>query len=104
MRSLPIIPHPEVFGMHANADITKDQQETNQLFDSILLTQVNNKANIVISVTIAHLQARTTSGGGKSSDEILQEVSGDILTKLPKQFDTEEALRKYPTTYTQVST
>ena len=47
-------------------------------------------------------QARTTSGEGKSDDEVLEEVAADILNKLPKNFDTEEALRKYPTTYTQV--
>ena len=125
MRTLPIIPHPEVFGMNANADITKDQQETNQLFNSILLTQVrtvyfissnsveifpiptkNFSLPVVVCMAIAFynyfLQARTTSGGGKSDDEILQEVATDILNKLPKDFDTEEALRKYPTTYTQV--
>lgn len=83
-RSLPLIANPEVFGMHANADISKDQQETHQLFNSILLTQ-----------------ARASTKGGKSEDEVVFSVAEGILEKLPKNFDTEAALRKFPTTYTQ---
>ena len=64
-----------------NAGISKNQQETQQLFNSILLTQ-----------------SRASAKGGKSDDEILFGVAEDILHK---NFDTEAALRKYSTTYTQ---
>ena len=33
MKSLPITPNPEVFGLHENADITKDNQETSLVGD-----------------------------------------------------------------------
>lgn len=35
--SLPIIPNPEVFGLHANADITKNFNETQSVSDKLLI-------------------------------------------------------------------
>lgn len=39
IRNLPINQLPEVYGLHDNADITKDNREARQLLDSVLLTQ-----------------------------------------------------------------
>ena len=75
IRSLPLVPHPEVFGLHENADITKDQQETQQLFDSILLTL-----------------PRQTGGGGKSQQQVVDELASDILSKLPPDFNLEKVI------------
>lgn len=40
IKKLPIITEASVFGMNENADILKDQRETNLLLSSLLLTQV----------------------------------------------------------------
>ncbi|XP_033114673.1 dynein heavy chain 3, axonemal-like isoform X5 [Anneissia japonica] len=85
IRSLPLSPHPEVFGLHENADITKDQQETQQLFDGILLTLPR--------------QAGEASGGGRSSQQVIDDLASDILSKVPSNFNLEEVKAKYPVRY-----
>ncbi|WAR10683.1 DYH7-like protein [Mya arenaria] len=46
-------------------------------------------------------RARASSGGGKSTDDIVDEVAGDIVSKLPPNFDTDAVLRRFPTSYKQ---
>nr|XP_034492395.1 dynein heavy chain 3, axonemal [Marmota flaviventris] len=82
IRTLPITAYPEVFGLHDNADITKDNQETNQLFQGVLLTL-----------------PRQSGGSGKSPQEVVEELAQDILSKLPKDFDLEEVVKLYPVVY-----
>uniref|UniRef100_A0A5F8GCZ7 Dynein axonemal heavy chain 3 n=1 Tax=Monodelphis domestica TaxID=13616 RepID=A0A5F8GCZ7_MONDO len=82
IRGLPIASHPEVFGLHENADITKDNQETNLLFNGVLLTL-----------------PRQSGGSGKSPQETVEELAKDILSKLPKDFDLEMVMNMYPVLY-----
>ncbi|XP_051173104.1 dynein axonemal heavy chain 7-like isoform X2 [Leptopilina boulardi] len=83
-KKLPLITSPSVFGMNENADIIKDQNETELLFSSLLLTQ------------------ETSTGTGElSSDDIVSGVATDILSKLPSDYNLIDALEKYPTSYNQ---
>uniref|UniRef100_A0A8D2NCT6 Dynein axonemal heavy chain 12 n=1 Tax=Zonotrichia albicollis TaxID=44394 RepID=A0A8D2NCT6_ZONAL len=82
IKSLPFTQHPEVFGLHENVDIAKDLQQTKTLFGSLILTQGGG--------------SQGTSGGG---DSTLYAIADDILSKLPKDFDIESCLIKYPVRY-----
>lgn len=73
---------PQVFGLHENADITKDLQEVNLLLESLMLTQ-----------------SREGGGGGASFEQTVGELAQDILDRLPPNFDLEDTEHKYPQDY-----
>uniref|UniRef100_A0A673U890 Dynein axonemal heavy chain 3 n=1 Tax=Suricata suricatta TaxID=37032 RepID=A0A673U890_SURSU len=59
-----------------------DNQETNQLFQGVLLTL-----------------PRQSGGSGKSPQEVIEELAQDILSKLPDDFDLEVVVKLYPVVY-----
>lgn len=66
--TLPILPAPEAFGMHENADINKDLQEVGELLDSLMLTQ--------------------SSDAGGASGQTPEEVIGGIVTGTALELST----------------
>ncbi|KAJ3206554.1 Dynein heavy chain 7, axonemal [Entophlyctis luteolus] len=82
--SLPLEAKPEVFSLHENADITRNNLETDMFFQAILSTQ-----------------ARTDSGGSKSNEQIISEVASDMFAKLPPPFDLLLVQQKYPVSYNE---
>jgi dynein heavy chain len=85
IRSLPLNQTPEIFGIHDNGDIARQLSETKQLFDSVIKAQGNS----------------ISASGGKSSDEILGDVSTDILNRVAKPFAIDVAMKKYPVNYNE---
>ena len=81
--SLPEHDDPLVFGMHRNAEITFARNQTSSLLSAVLSIQ----------------PAATSGGGGKSADEIIDEIAADIISKVPQPFDMEMAQKKYPVLY-----
>ncbi|KAF7398391.1 hypothetical protein HZH66_006288 [Vespula vulgaris] len=97
VKSLPMATAPSIFGMNENADIIKDQQETHLMFTSILTTQESEE--VKIKKLRSKDTAETEVDTGILPDDIVFSVSNDILSKLPKDFDLTDALKKYPTLY-----
>jgi len=79
--NLPLIAAPEVFGLHDNATLTKDQNDTNQLLNSILDTEGGGGRG---------------GGGSGSKEDAIAATAADIAQKTPENFDLEFAQLKYP--------
>jgi len=84
IEAMDLVPEPEVFGMHDNADITSAQQETQQMFDTIL-----------------GLLPRSSSGGGMTREDTIAMVAQQILDRNLSPWDMESVAKKYPTLYSE---
>ena len=79
---LPVAALSQVFGLHDNADISKDQQGTQLLFDTLLMTGGSGGG-----------------GGGSGEEDLVDGLVKDILKRMPANFDIEKAQYKYPVLY-----
>uniref|UniRef100_A0A3Q3IZZ6 Dynein, axonemal, heavy chain 1 n=1 Tax=Monopterus albus TaxID=43700 RepID=A0A3Q3IZZ6_MONAL len=82
IRGLPINDTPEIFGLHDNANISFAQNETFALLGDVLF-----------------LQPRAASAGGKTLEEIVEEIVVGIVEKIPQPFRVQEVMEKYPVLY-----
>lgn len=83
VESLPIVPKPEILGLHENAEITSNQNEAFNLLQTVLSMQPR----------------QTSQGTGSSRSEDLTVFCSEMLASMPEQFDIEHITRRYPTRY-----
>ena len=82
IKQMELNPKPEAFGLHNNAEITTMAISTNALLFSMI-----------------SMQPKTSTGAGKSREEIIGEQCKFLESKTPKVFDLDEVIRKFPTSY-----
>ncbi|KAJ3395883.1 Dynein heavy chain 1, axonemal [Lobulomyces angularis] len=88
IKGLPIEETTEIFSMHDNANITFAQKETFTLFENL--------------ISLMPRSGGTSSSSGKGSktiEEQLTESAQFVLTKVPKPFQVDQILEKYPVEY-----
>jgi dynein heavy chain len=81
IKSLPLDDEPEVFGLHSNANITFSKKTVRELRET--LTSIS--------------PAGSTTGSGKSPDELVSEIASEIASRLPRVMDIKN--EQHPDTF-----
>jgi len=83
VRSLPLYPMPEAFGLHENCNITCAQDEAFKLLSGM---------QSMVSLSAA-------GGGAQSADDVMDDAASSIQDRLPQPFPLDVCEQKFPTMY-----
>eukprot|EP01083_Nonionella_stella_P111300 326422_1 len=84
IKSLDLVPQPEVFGFHDNADITFATEESDHIMS-----------------IICGILPRTSGGSGQTKDECVAQQAQAIAAQCPDPINIEAVQKQYPTTYSE---
>jgi dynein heavy chain len=83
IRTLPLVPAPEAFGMDSNCAITCAQSDSMELLQGLLAVSAKG----------------AKAGKGKSREDVMDETAEVMQNKTPKNFEIDVIELKYPTMY-----
>ena len=87
---LPRDDKPNVFGLHENANITFEQNETKSLIDSLIISKVDLSTSDDLNQQEETNQVKTSSSEQSETSLVLRIIHG-VLEKLPPRINTEKA-------------
>mmetsp|Transcript_2911 Transcript_2911/g.5238 ORF Transcript_2911/g.5238 Transcript_2911/m.5238 type:complete len:1085 (+) Transcript_2911:1-3255(+) len=74
VETLPGVDHPDIFGLHVNADLTYRRNEAAAILSTIIETQPKGASS-------------GTGGSGISREEAVVKIAEDLLSKMPSDFN-----------------
>uniref|UniRef100_A0A0A9XYW3 Dynein heavy chain 3, axonemal n=1 Tax=Lygus hesperus TaxID=30085 RepID=A0A0A9XYW3_LYGHE len=91
---------PSVFGLHENANITKDDRDARLLLNATLLTQPRQSSSFISSSTSSH---STSVQQSINTDPkcVVKSTATHVLQRLPSLYNIEAIAQKYPIVYTE---
>jgi len=82
LKGLPLTPSPEIFGLHENCELTCAESEAMNLLEDMM-----------------SMAPRASGGGGKSADDVMDELAEELIGQTPKLYDLDAIEEGFPTMY-----